>query len=373
MATMHTAESKPQAFAGTGHLVPIELDPEEQRDAWLASRLAGYGGSDAAAIVGENTRRRPIDVWQERRGLSEPSDGNDRTEVGRLLEPVVLNWFERGEPQWPHGMSDICVVKPPSAFSAGRPWQRGSADGLVYELAAACALGPNASKRDVLYSPIRPVAGVEVKTHGWAAAQGYESDDDGVYVEVPADKRIQCAWYMELYDLDVWYLAALIDTHLRKTYVLRRDRELGASLLEEVDLFHRRYVLDGVPPPPDGSTSYSKHLAKRFKEHTLEVVDVATGPIADAVAELVEVKRQIKALADRKESAEQVVKAAIAGRMGIKTPLGTTTWKSQASGKLRDKDARAALYGAIGWTNDEIAAFEVQYAQPDHRVLRTPK
>src|SRR5580698_601004 len=144
MENAHVRESL-RPFAGDYRLTPIDIDADEQREAWLRSRLEGYGGSDVVAIVGEGKKRRAVDVWEERRGGVESFDGNERTEVGRLLEPVVLNWFEVGEPKWPHRLSDICVVKPPSAFHASRPWQRGSADGLVYDLQRTSVLGERAS------------------------------------------------------------------------------------------------------------------------------------------------------------------------------------------------------------------------------------
>lgn len=372
-------------IAGRPWLVPVNLDPEADREAWIEDRLKGYGGSDAAAIVGENFRRAPIDVWNERTTGVDAFTDNDRTYVGRKLEPVVIGMFAKGGAEWPRDGGELFVAKPPTVYHRDRPWQRGSADGLVYEPEAVAwaipgpiALTPhgmwaaNGAGVYVLNSAADPDALLEVKTHGFAGARGYDDEDDGVPTEVPSDKRIQCQWYMELYQIARCYLATLVDTHLRKTYVIERDRELGASLLTEVESFHRRYVLTGEPPPPDGSKSYKEYLAKRYKLHTAELVD-ATPEVEEATLRLLAVKAEQKELEGEREDLEQVIKARIAGDLGVRTSLGAITWKSQASGKLREKAARAELYEVAGWTNAEIRAFEEKHKQPDHRVMRTPK
>lgn len=375
----------PQRIAGRDYLVPIMLHPELDRDEWVKARMAGIGGSDAAAIVGENDNKSAINVWDERVTGGASFVDTERTITGRQLEDPVIRWFMQGAPLWPRTGSAFDVVKPPTVYHRDRPWQRGSVDGLAYEPDAVDAIAPPGSvyqtmrqlwspswHSELVRSPLRPLAGVEVKTHGWFGSLGYEREDDGVVVDVPADKRIQCAWYMELYDLDVWYLAALVDTHIRKTFVLQRDREIGSSLLEEVDTFWRRYIMTGQEPPPDGTKSYREHLRAKFKTHGGELI-ASTPEVDAAVDELLRVKREQKALEKRRESLEQVVKVHIGDNLGVRTASGKITWKSQASGKLRETDARAELYSVAGWTDAEIAAFEELFKQPDHRVMRTPK
>lgn len=362
-------------IAGITELVAVDLDPDTQREEWLASRLSGYGGSDVPAIVNEHPRRRPIDVWSERVTGIERFEDNERTIVGRLLEPPIAKMFCAGGLLWPREGEPFAMVKPPSVYRADRPWQRASADALLYYPEAVAALSVIVDGQltpAVLFSPCRPHGILEIKTHGWFAGRSYDMDDDGdPIVTVPTDKRIQCAWYMGAYQIDVAYLACLIDTHLRRTFVFRRDKELEDSLLEEVDNFHRRYVLTGEMPPPDGSTSYRTYLRKRFSSHSDELI-MSTPDVETAIRKLVDLKRQEKQIKTDKEFTEQVIKTHIGAALGVKTTLGKVTWKSQPSGKYRDKEMRVALYTALGWTNSEITAFELPYAQPDNRVLRTP-
>ena len=354
-------------------LVVVEHDAESDRDAWAASRLLGVGGSDAAAVMGESPHKAPIDVWTERITGAISFVDNDRTDMGRILEPVVLDLFATGHPKWPREGGALTVCKPPSVYHRSRPWQRGSADGFVYYPEAIDGvLVDGVATRATLWSVLKPDALAEVKTHGWFGSRAYNLSDDGSpIVSVPPDKRIQCAWYMALFDVDTTYLACLIDTHLRRTFVIHRDRELEAMILEEVDQFWTRYVLTGTPPPPDGTDNYKRYLSQRFKTHTVELV-MATPEVELAAENLLEIKRQQKGLEKNRDRLEQIIKSHIGDAMGVKTAVGKITWKEQPSGRLRDKEVRRALYEALGWTDDEISTFEEKYKQPDHRVLRTP-
>lgn len=55
-------------IAGRDYLVAVDIDPEADREAWLASRLLGHGGSDVAKILSEHPQGGPIDVWLEHTG-----------------------------------------------------------------------------------------------------------------------------------------------------------------------------------------------------------------------------------------------------------------------------------------------------------------
>jgi len=72
------------------------IDPEANREAWLASRLLGHGGSDVAKILSEHPQGGPIDVWLEHTGGAVDRGDNERTRTGRFLEPhanrLVRRW-----------------------------------------------------------------------------------------------------------------------------------------------------------------------------------------------------------------------------------------------------------------------------------------
>lgn len=360
-------------IAGRDDLVAIEHTPESDRDAWLESRLGGLGGSDIAAILGEHPRRRAIDVWLEKTTGAQTSFDDERTEMGNILEPIVLDMFSAGHPRWPRPGGPLTIVKPPSVHHRDRPWQRGSADGFVYLPEAVIDVVVDGEETPTVLYQRSPSALLEIKTHGWYGSRGYALDDEeNPVVSVPPEKRIQCAWYQALYHVAVCYLAALVDTHLRRTFTLHRDLELEAMLLDAGERFWTKHIVADVPPDPDGSLSYRGYLSDRFSKHGKDLVE-SSDEVDIALESLMAIKRDQKRLEDERELAEQTIKRAIGGGVGIRTSLGTVTWKSQASGKLRQKDAMTELYSVAGWTDDEIAAFEDRHRTPDHRVLRTPK
>jgi len=361
---------RPTIIAGRPWLVPVWLDPETARAEWLESRLGGIGGSDAAAVVDEHPYKSKIDVWSERvTGIFDDRE-LERATVGRMLESPVIGWYADGLPRWPRTGGPLRIVKPPTAYHRDRPWHRGSADGLAYLPEVIAHLGDGV---DLLAAAPRGALDhiVEVKTHGWFAAREYLRDHDGAPVDIPADKRIQCAWYMALYDAPFCRLIALVDTHIRRTYDIPRDRDLEDTLLEQVERFWMRHVLTNEPPPPDGSTSYKRYLAQRFKLHSAELVPT-TPEIDEAIREHMAIKAVKADLAKREELVEQTLKLHIGEALGVRTQLGNCTWKIQPSGKIHEKTARGELYTALGWTDDEIAEFERRHSTPDHRVLRTP-
>lgn len=371
--------------AGRPWLVAVPHDPERDREQWIESRLDGIGGSDAAAVVGEHPNRSAIDVWQERVSLVIDDVDHERGDVGRLLESPILGWYSTGSPHWPRSGGPLRVAKPPTVYHRDRPWQRGSADGLVYMPETVAHLADGA---ELLAAPSVDHL-VEIKSHGWFASRAYANldarrrarasrslstlwvEDAGDVVHIPPDKRIQCAWYMALFGVDRCRLLALIDTHLRRTYEIERDQDLEDTLLEQVDRFWRSYVLTGEPPPPDGSESYRGYLAQRFSKHGAELVET-TPEVDQAIRDHIECKRAASDLVLRTEHVEQVIKSHIGDTAGVRTDVGNVTWKSQRSGRLRVSDALSELYAAAGWLPDQIAAFEARHAQPDHRVLRTP-
>ena len=357
-------------------LVPVvgddgrPLSATENREAWLAARVSGLGGSEIAAIVGEHPDKKAIDVWLDHTTGDRIDLAGDRADVGNLLEPVILSWYAVGTPKWPRVGGSLRVVKPPTVYHRDRPWHRGSADGLAFYPET---IAPHATDDDaVLRTGAEPDHGVEVKTHGWFAGRNYETADDGVPIEVPNDKRIQCVWYQALWEVDRWRLVALVDTHLRKTYEIHRDRELEAYLLEEADRFWRVNVLGGVPPDPDGSDSFGKYIAGRFQKHRAELLP--SSPEIDAAArKLRRVCRAAKHVEREQDRLEQVIKLYIGDAAGVQTAEGTITYKYRASGKFKDKDLRASLYKRCGMTDAEIAELEAQYVQPGFRAIHKPR
>jgi putative phage-type endonuclease len=76
--------------------IPSLLTPE--RSEFLTERKTGIGGSDAAVILGLSPYKSPLELAEEKLGLTPPFAGNRFTEAGNRLEDVIAQWYadERG-------------------------------------------------------------------------------------------------------------------------------------------------------------------------------------------------------------------------------------------------------------------------------------
>lgn len=59
------------------------------------ARQGKLGSSSAAAALGLDPYRSPADVYLELTGMADGFEGNDATERGNLLEPVIVKWAEQ--------------------------------------------------------------------------------------------------------------------------------------------------------------------------------------------------------------------------------------------------------------------------------------
>lgn len=66
----------------------------EQRAAWLEGRRTGIGGSDVAAVLGLNPWKTPLDVWNDKLGLSEDKGMSEPAYWGTVLEDTVAKEFQ---------------------------------------------------------------------------------------------------------------------------------------------------------------------------------------------------------------------------------------------------------------------------------------
>lgn len=108
----------------------FEMRSEPSREAWLRARRGGIGASDAAAVVGCSPYQSTLGLWGEKTGRvapQEPAD-MDAVEMGRLLEPIVLERLRQKTGLWVEAWpSELLVVRD------GEAWQRCTPDGLVFD------------------------------------------------------------------------------------------------------------------------------------------------------------------------------------------------------------------------------------------------
>lgn len=64
----------------------MKLVSYENRAEWLDGRKKGMGGSDVAAALGLSPWRTPVELWQDKRGESDPQPTSDSMHFGRFLK-----------------------------------------------------------------------------------------------------------------------------------------------------------------------------------------------------------------------------------------------------------------------------------------------
>lgn len=203
------------------------LRADAPRDEWLAARRTGIGSSDASAVLGLSKWSSPYEVWAEKRGLIPPDPDNTYTELGRLLEPVVVGrWSEK---------TGIPIRKAGLMASREHPWQLASVDRL-----AACG------------------GIVEAKTLSYRVAEEWE---DG---QTPDHAEVQVQHQLAVTGRSHAHVVGLQDGRTWLERLVVRDDALIPDLTGIEERFWTGHVLAGVEPPIDGTSATTEALSARW-------------------------------------------------------------------------------------------------------------
>ena len=261
----------------------------EPRAGDLTTGRRGYlGGTDLAAILGVSERKTRFRVWAEKRdALGPETDFGEEAEAGIFLEPLILKRFAR--------QFQLMLDATPH----------------TYRLRDADFIGANPDALVLDAADLSAVAIVEAKTRGpfqrglWGAPGSSD---------VPADELCQVQLYMHVLDLPVAYLPVLFDRRM-EVFVVWRDRELGALMVEEATAFWNDYVVTGVAPPFEGPAA-ADYLRRKFPR--------VTDPMKDAepeddilVARRLLIRQHMAVLKTRLDAVEGALKARIGGAPAI--------------------------------------------------------
>ena len=265
----------------------------ESRDEWLEARNNGIGGSDAGAVMGLNPYRSPLEVWLEKTGKVEPKDLSDKEAVewGTRLEPMVAQKFADNHPELKVLRKNATMV------SVDRPWAFANIDREL-----------RGDGRGVL----------ECKTAGLRSA------DQWVYGP-PEHYIAQIQHYLSVTGWDFAWCAVLIGGQEYREFYIPRDAEDIAAIDKAVDAFWNEYVVKNVMPKMTGMRSESGALAGMYASPSDEYLSVMDADMPE-LGEISDLKRQIKALEERKSKAENIVKAAIGEAKGIESESVRATW-----------------------------------------------
>jgi len=256
----------------------IATAPKQGTEEWLAARRLGIGASDIPVIAGESPYRTPYQLWAEKVGLltAEPdAEQAELFEIGHLMEPVLLELYERRTGRHPKRAPQMRV-------SRDLPWAFASLDATA---------------------PVKRV--VEAKwTHSgrWGDAG------------VPDDVLLQVQWQLFVVGWDVADVIALRGPRPRIVEV-PRDQDYIDKLVTLATEFWQ-HVETRTPPPVDGADGTRKALLATYPAPLFPALP-ATPDLAALVNTYVEAKAAAKAAEDAEATAGNALRAVIGPADGI--------------------------------------------------------
>ena len=280
-------------------------------DAQLELRRKTLGASEVPAVLGLDRYKSPHDVWLQKRGLVPPFAGNEFTEWGLRIEPVIR--VKAAE------VLGVTVEQPGTVIHAEHPWVSATPDGMFH-------------------LDGRPhVLEIKNKTERQAVHWGVPGTD-----EVPHDIAAQVYWQMFVMGVERAVVAVLFGKSDFRLYFLTRDVEASAHIFATCERFWREHVEAGVEPAITGGDSTRDYLKQKFTAHG-DVVRDATRDEAGLIGQLRKLKDEIKALETKKSAIENRLLAAIGTDAGIKCSAGRVTWKAPSGMQTAWKDVALAL------------------------------
>jgi len=185
---------------------------------WLLKRKQGITGTDVSKIMGLSHWGTMKDVYEDKLGLSEPIEQNEKMLWGTKLESLIRSHYAE--------TNGVEVIEP--GFIQGKEdWIIGNPDGIVVNQAQKWEYG------------------LEIKTAKVCSPSVKKMWDN----KVPIDYEYQCRWYMLLTDLPYWRLAVLMNgSEYHDHYVISRDEKLEQQMYERCSEFWHKYVVPKIFP-----------------------------------------------------------------------------------------------------------------------------
>jgi putative phage-type endonuclease len=281
----------------------------------LEVRKKGIGSSEIGAILGLNPYTSAYDVWLEKTGQIEPFQGNERTRLGKRLEvPILMEYEERSGTKL-----EIFIDK--TFVHPERSWQLATPDALVKEHPGI----------------------VEAKLVGMRMmSQWGEQGTD----QVPEYYLVQGSWQMSVLDRAFVDYAVLIGDRYC-VYTLPRDRELEEMLIDRVDVFWRRHVLGGLPPPIQATERTMAWIKSKYRQES-KPLRIATADETEAVSSYRDLRLAAEKVHEALEDVEAELKLAIGDTEGIAGPGFKITWKkSKDSNRVNWEAVARGLKGRV--------------------------
>lgn len=269
------------------------------REDWLAFRQRGIGASDAAAILGVSSWKGPLQLFYEKRGEAQASEGETfARRLGLALEQPIAKLYSQE--------TNRTVRLPPAGtFEVSRhplrPYMCATLDGRVWREDTEGAL--------------------EIKTAVISKAQSWQDDP-------PIDYQVQVQHQLAVTGYRWGSLVALVGGTMLKYADIEADPEFIMLLEGACEEFWRRVELND-PPPADGTEATKDFLKKHYAAASPSTIALPPEAV-DWDAQLEQAKADIKEATTRKTEAENLIKQAMGENSQATLPNGVIyTWNPQ--------------------------------------------
>ncbi|WTW95465.1 YqaJ viral recombinase family protein [Streptomycetaceae bacterium NBC_01309] len=325
------------------------LPASATREEWEATRRAGIGGSDVAAILGLGGGKytSPRHVYEAKHGRPDPVT-SEAAEIGTEIEDFIAGLFSK--------RTGIALATPPGTLvHVEHSWMLANVD------------------RYTLDSGGNVAAPLECKNRSEYQASDWE---DGV----PDGPAIQCHWYMAVGGWDHGFVAALVGGNKLRWHRLERDEEMIGYLVDYCGQWYRRHVVEGFPPLADGYEATTELLAKLWSVKADTVAEVDLAKAKELRARRAALKKREEEVAEELRTVENEMRL-LAGDCAIATAEGQPAWSWKGNGTFASKRfAEAEPELAAAYTH-MVPAIDIDRLKADHpekydafraRVLRVP-
>jgi putative phage-type endonuclease len=269
----------------------------------IAMRRTGIGGSEIAALLGEDAFSTPFDVWLEKtQGWVRPSTPD--MERGLHLEAGIAEWYSARTGAVLVESATQRHVRVPLAFCTPDRFER------------------------VASATVRLIS---IKSPRRGDAWGKDGTDD-----VPPGYLLQLQWEHAVCGSMMsiapdMRLVALVDGDLR-VYEAKADLELQAWMLEYAQTWWKRHVVGGEQPPLDGSNDANRWLRTKFPRDTSPIRQASMTEDL-CMLELRFVEADLKRLEGEAMALKLDLMQAIGDAGGLESPTGVITYRADKNGK----------------------------------------
>ncbi len=283
---------------------------ELPRDDWLMVRKQGIGSSDAAAAVGLNPYKSPLELWMEKTGRDanlpkvDPMDEESPMYWGNILEPIVAAHYTRRSGNRVRRINAVLQHPDPSLS-----WMLANID------------------REVIGT--RDVQILECKTAGINGAKLWK---DGV----PEYVQLQVHHQLAVTGKAAADVAVLLGGQHLEIHRIVRDDKLISRLIQLEQQFWQCVVAD-TPPPADGSESAELALRCLYPEDSGTTLDFSHDRNLSATfADLVSVRQSIAEQEKLEAQLKQTLQQAIGEASNATFETGCVTWRKAKDSTVLD-------------------------------------